>query len=243
MGPVPARGGEGLRSLSQQRAIVLEALQRQDDAVTAAGLADELGLHVNTAREHLDALVERGLVERLRGPVAGRGRPAWTYSAAGQHEPDPRVREYVGLTIALAGHIHRTSSDPVAEGLDAGHAWGQALVAGEPLPRSAIAARRRVVDLLDLMGFHPKADGRVRQVALRRCPLLDAAIRNPQVVCSVHLGMARGALEALGADPSPTRLRPFAEPGACRLTLAGSSAAPAVPAVPDSPARGRIRGL
>lgn len=224
MGPAPARGGEGLPSLSQQRAMLLEALQRRDSVATVAGLAADLGLHTNTVREHLDALVERGLAVRERGRATGRGRPAWTYACASQHEPDVRVREYAGLTTALAGHIARTSSDPVTDALAAGQAWGRDLVDGQP-SGSSTSARRRLVALLEQMGFDPRADRQARRVSLRRCPLLDAAVRNPQVICSVHLGMARGALEALGADPTRTRLHPFAEPGACHLTLlAGRSA-------------------
>ncbi len=239
LGPFAARGSDGLPSLSPQRAIVLEALQRGDTAITAAALADELGLHVNTVREHLDALVERGLAARERGPVAGRGRPAWTYSPAAQHEPDPRVREYAGLAIALAGHIERTSADPVEDALAAGRAWGLEVAAGQPKPGSAVAARRRVVDLLDRMGFQPEADERALRLSLHRCPLLDAATRSPGVICSVHLGMARGVLEALGADTLHTRLDPFAEPGACRLVLAGARSAPGSARPPESRTNGR----
>jgi len=76
--------------------------------------------------------------------------------------------------------------------------------------------------MLDGLGFAPSADARVGVVKLHRCPLLEAAHRNPQVVCAVHLGMARGALDELGADPERTEetaLQPFSEPGACRLDL------------------------
>jgi predicted ArsR family transcriptional regulator len=56
-------------------------------------------------------------------------------------------------------------------------------------------------------------------VRLRRCPLLEAARQEPEVVCSVHLGVLEGALEALGSLCVRPTLVPFAEPGACRLTL------------------------
>ena len=110
--------------------------------------------------------------------------------------------------------------------------WGRELVRGSQLSqdqvlgpavkRSAVATRRTVVSLLDELGFAPSADARVRVVRLRRCPLLEAAHRNPEVVCSVHLGLVRGALDELGADPGRTEaiaLQPFSEPGACRLDM------------------------
>lgn len=83
----------------------------------------------------------------------------------------------------------------------------------------AIAARHEVVSLLDRLGFAPRADDDAASVALTRCPLLEAAYRNPEIVCAVHLGLAQGALERLGAPREGTSLLPFAEPGACRLHL------------------------
>jgi hypothetical protein len=44
------------------------------------------------------------------------------------------------------------------------------------------------------------------------------------VVCQVHLGIVRGALEVYRGDPEPTALLPFAEPGACRLHLRTAAA-------------------
>jgi predicted ArsR family transcriptional regulator len=76
-----------------------------------------------------------------------------------------------------------------------------------------------VVSLLDAVGFAPQPDARSSTVRLTRCPLLEAAHKHPDVVCGVHLGLARGALEEYGADPDGTELLPFAEPGACRLHL------------------------
>jgi predicted ArsR family transcriptional regulator len=76
-----------------------------------------------------------------------------------------------------------------------------------------------VVSLLDDIGFAPRADARSSVVRLTRCPLLEAAHKYPDIVCGVHLGLARGALEEYRADPGGTELLPFAEPGACLLRL------------------------
>jgi hypothetical protein len=54
--------------------------------------------------------------------------------------------------------------------------------------------------------------------------LLDAATEYPDVVCAVHLGIARGALEEYDADPADVALQPFSEPGACRLHLGAGPA-------------------
>lgn len=217
------RGGAAGPRLSGQRAVVLERLQQAGAPTTIAALAAELGVHQNTVREHLDALVGLGLAVRGQEKGRGRGRPAWIYAAATDNvEPDQRVRDYAGLATALAAHIARTSDDPRAAALDAGRAWGRELAAGrrrEPATSTAAAARRQVIDLLRELGFDPLADPAATTAALRRCPLLDAAKRYPGVVCQVHLGMVRGAMDMVGGDPQRTDLLPFAERGACRLRL------------------------
>lgn len=223
LGPLPARHAGSSPPLSAQRTRVLEELQRSGTATTVEVAAADLGIHPNTARKHLDALVERGLATRDLQPAAGRGRPAWSYAAdVRRAEPDPRVRDYAGLATALAAQLSRTSEDPQAAALAAGESWGRSLVAGEP-SGTATYARRRVVSLLDELGFAPAADDRATMVRLRRCPLLDAARANPEVVCSVHLGIARGAVASLGGDPDRTSLAAFAESGACVLTLLSRS--------------------
>lgn len=225
MGPAPARGASGPPALTAQRAALLEAVQHAREPVTTSELAGSTGLHENTIREHLDALVARGLLRREPRKAAGRGRPAMGYVAAERSEPDPRVQEYVGLTTALAGHISRTSDDPVREARETGRAWSQELPGLEPQP-SGREARQRIVELFAELGFAPETSGEASCVALRRCPLLDAAQRYPEVICAAHRGLAEGTLERLGGDPASVRLEPFAAPGACYLSFTDPDVAP-----------------
>lgn len=195
---------------------MLAALGDAPTPLPLASLAAKTGLHVNTLREHLEALVEQGLARRRRADPHGRGRPAWLYSATGR-ERNGTVAEYAGLAVSLAEVISRTSSAPWDDAVAAGVAWGRTLV-GAHGPLAPAEARRQVVDLLEDLRFSPETEDGV-SVRLTRCPLLEAARKYPGVVCGVHLGITRGALEQLGADPTGTSLHPFAEPGACRLHL------------------------
>jgi predicted ArsR family transcriptional regulator len=194
-------------------------LRTQAEPTTLAALATASGLHANTVGEHLHALVSSGLARRHPEAPEGRGRPAWLYEATGKDVASHP--EYAGLASALAAAIHRTSTSPTEDAVDAGRGWGHQLARerGARPASSAVAARREVVGLLDEMGFAPQADARSAVVALTRCPLLETAHEYPDVVCGVHLGLVRGALEEYGADPDGTELVPFAEPGACRLHL------------------------
>jgi len=213
-------------SISPAQSVVLDELALSEAFRLVSDLAETLGQHTNTVREHLDALVAAGLVERQPGRSAGRGRPANRYRARSVEQTQPAVREYAGLASALAEHIARTSANPKAEALAAGVRWGEQLASarvgerdGGPQPGTPTGARRGVVEIMSDLGFAPEADSRAAMVRLRRCPLLETARRHPEVVCAVHLGVARGALSTLGGDPERADLVPFAEVGACRLHL------------------------
>ena len=224
-GPLPARRPRRLPPLTRARAAVLQRLADQPEPCRVAALAAVTRQHPNTVREHLDALVADGYATRVAAEPDGRGRPAWLYAAVDRSEVAGEdvvvAREYAGLAAALAAHLARSSGEPVEESREAGALWGRqlALASGrEPAP-NATAARRQVVAMLGELGFDPDADDRAAVVKLRRCPLLEAAHEHPEVVCNVHLGLVSAALEELGADPEGAALKPFSEPGACRLEL------------------------
>jgi len=196
---------------------VLDLLRDRPEPLSQAALVEASGLHANTVREHLDGLRRRGLVRRLRAESSGRGRPAWLYEAT---DNEATASEYGGLAAALAAAIARTSHRPGEIAASAGEEWGHDLARDRgATPTQPTTARRHVVALLDELGFEPEGGGSPDQVRLTQCPLLEAAHRYPEVVCAVHLGIVRGALEEYGADPAGARLVPFAEPGACRLVV------------------------
>ncbi|OBH33584.1 transcriptional regulator [Mycobacterium sp. E342] len=220
LGPEPTPVLRSAIALSGQRLRVLEYV-RAYSPVRVADAATALDLHPNTVREHLDAVVELGLVERSTATALGRGRPATLYRVSAA-DPAVAVRDYAGLATALAGHLARTSAHPERDAQAAGIEWGRELIdvhgqaGGDP--------RQSVLEALARLGFapddEPDTSGAHPGIALRRCPLLDAARRYPAIVCQVHLGIVEGMLERLGA-PSVRGLDlvPFAEPGACRLFL------------------------
>ncbi|WP_240641593.1 helix-turn-helix transcriptional regulator [Nocardioides ferulae] len=221
LGPRPARSASG-RAMSPSRAALLETLQAQPDPTSLQALVTMTGLHANTVREHLDALIRRGLVTREQAPPSGRGRPGWLYRAT-HRGGEPERPEYAGLAATLAAVVTRTSPDPARDARAAGADWGRRLAqdAGAPDAPGPEAARRQVGRIFEQMGFEPESedDGDATTMRLTRCPLLEAAHQNREVVCSVHLGIAEGAMEVYGEDGSGSELVPFAEPGACLLHL------------------------
>jgi predicted ArsR family transcriptional regulator len=216
--------------LSGARAKILKILVDHPKPCTVTSLSIQTAQHPNTIREHLDGLVDDGLAIRYRTPTQLRGRPAWLYESA--VDSDPRGQEYAGLASALAGQIAKTSAHPRADAIEAGRRWGRELVqmssaaAGatskSEVEPSATANNLELLALLSELGFAPSLDPQLNVIRLHRCPLLEAAYRFPEVICGVHLGIIRGALNELGADQDQsghTDLQAFSEPGACRLEL------------------------
>lgn len=224
---MPARHSDQAAALTRPRARVLELLQQLDFPVSAEDVARRFGQHVNTVRLHLDYLAQSGLALRERAPGTGRGRPTWHYRAnPDRPEPDLRVREYSALAGALAAHIVRTSPLPTEDAHAAGMEWGRQEARERDLHDTSSAdARRAVVSILDELGFAPAANQRRTTVHLTNCPLLDVAAHYPEVICQVHRGLIAGLLEALGKDPKGADLRPFSDPGSCRLHLDAARAA------------------
>lgn len=182
--------------MSTARAALLAYIQERGEPVSVKDLSEASGQHPNTVREHLEALVESGLVDRRDDIPQGRGRPAGLYTPRGSAAPLHGAREYAVLAEALAAHLKRTASDPSAEAMEAGYAWGEQLVSSGDDPMVTLAE----------LGFSPERtdDGRIR---LTRCPIISAAQRNPDVVCNVH----RGLLKALIGDD--VELTPFVSGG------------------------------
>lgn len=205
--------------LSGQRAAVLRQLLEHPEGARITTLAAELDLHPSTIREHAEALTEAGLAERTRAEPSGRGRPAWLYSAAdsGVDSPlaDPRLRDYAGLAMSLASALTRISTDLEEDAVAAGIDWGRELAEADT---TVGPPEERVVAVLTQLGFAPQP-GPGSSIALTQCPLLDAARRYPDVVCRVHLGIVRGALEVFDGTRTASNLRPFAAEGSCTLEL------------------------
>lgn len=215
------------RNLTPERADLLEKLSNQPDPIGIFALTTLTGRHPNTLRDHLAGLMDAGLVIRHRAQHEGRGRPAWLYQAVG---PGPSQTDHAEIAAALAWTLGETSGDVVVEATNAGRRRGRELCREHGIghQQSEQDARARVVDVMEELGFAPEADQEVTRVRLTRCPLLQAAHTNEQIVCGMHEGLVQGVLDVCGAPAVDVALTPFAEPGACLLDLsdAGAAAAP-----------------
>jgi predicted ArsR family transcriptional regulator len=97
----------------QSRARVLDLLRTAGSPLGVHEVADRTGLHPNTARFHLDKLVEAGLAARERQARATPGRPGMAYRAAGGGLTGER--RYRLLAEMLTTHITGVMPDPARQ--------------------------------------------------------------------------------------------------------------------------------
>jgi len=206
------------------QAQVLHLLAGAGRPITAADLATVRGLHTNTAREHLDALVGLGLVRRDNEPPSGRGRPAYRYAVAPAPSP---VGAHAALVTALVDHLAAAETDPRAAAVQLGAVYGRDHGAEADAPGEHRSPERRATSLITsamtTLGFSPEPIGGGADLVLRTCPLLDAARHRPEVVCGFHEGLVQGLAEQAGVASALITLTPFSEPDGCRLQLLASS--------------------
>lgn len=204
---------------SRPRRRLLELLRAGEAPRDAQELAAATGLHVTTVRFHLDLLRRVGLVDSHSQPRGTRGRPRIVYTAVDHAE----AGGYPALTRLLAAHLADTPEARAVRAEQAGMDWAAEFTAetDQPPQVGTHEAARTVTRLFAELGFDPElvSDEADRHIRLHSCPFRDAARANPEVVCSIHLGLLRGTLARLGAPPTATQLLPFVEPELCLATL------------------------
>lgn len=211
-----------------------ELLQELRDAGAPLGVAElagRLGVHPNTVRFHLDALVNEGTVQPATEETPGPGRPRTVYT------PRPGLdrggsRGFRLLAEMLLGRLAAAEPD-LESAVATGRVWGRHLIGTKPRSPNrptAEEAAERLTGLLDRLGFEPEAgppgSAGPLHLRLRRCPFLELAEEYPELICPMHLGLMQGALSELDAPISADRLDPFAATDACiaqlRLTPAAA---------------------
>jgi predicted ArsR family transcriptional regulator len=197
-----------IRGFGPSRAEVLEHLRSTGTAEPVAAIATAVGLHENTTRFHLDALIEAGMVHREAEARQQPGRPRVLYRA----DPLPTQAPYEDLAAAMVRHFAGPMEDRGTRAEQAGKAWGSELLAGLPAEPGGMP---RLVTCLTRMGYEPLlVAGPPPILELRPCPYASLAGEDPDTVCRLHLGLIRGLMDDL--DPwEVSAIEPYATPELC----------------------------
>ncbi|MGE2833602.1 helix-turn-helix transcriptional regulator [Mycobacterium sp. SMC-4] len=205
------------RTAGQQRQRVLTLLRQSDSPLDAHGVAESLGIHITTARFHLSALEDRGLIRRSahrRGP--GAGRPRVTYEVV------PRL-DYADIVALFAQHLGGSAEEREARSLRIGADLAHRVRLARP--RSESTVTDLVVATLDELGFQVSSVlnsfGEV-MIEICTCPLADIATTAPEVVRGIQQGLIQEVIDinadALGKNHR-VQVKPDPRGGACQVSL------------------------
>jgi predicted ArsR family transcriptional regulator len=206
-----------LKALADETRYAMYAqLATSTQPLTAAELADALGLHANTVRLHLERMREAGLVDVEpvhRGTV---GRPQHVYSLAfgapGITFDPPSHALLAGLLAGLAERVGADAADADA----IGESWGRD-AAKRTRSRSCVKA---LAGELERLGFEPAAEVENDDVTISflRCPFRELAEAYPELVCNLHRGICRGVVDEVGGG-TVDGFSTLYDPDPCRVTV------------------------
>jgi predicted ArsR family transcriptional regulator len=221
--PTDTPAGAG-PAVPARRDLILQLLRTSTEPRSILSMADEMAVHPNTIRFHLDALVRTGRVEQVSGDTTGPGRPPALFRASRRMDPAGPTN-YRLLANILTSHLAAT---PTAAAVELGRSWGPSVAVGHR-PRGAPSKTQSITDLTELLadlGFQPEtsAGPRATEIRLRHCPFHDLVETHGDMICSVHLGLMQGALASMRAPVTVDHLDPFVEPDLCVAHLAPTSA-------------------
>jgi predicted ArsR family transcriptional regulator len=224
--------------LGESRARVLDLLRAAGRPLGVQEIAEQAGLHPNTARFHLDALVDAGLAAREPQPRETPGRPSMVYRVTETDGPTGQ-RRYRLLAEMLTSMIAGVMPEPGQAAEEAGREWGRYLTE-QPPPFQRVTAEEameKLTEALAELGFSPEVvpEDAGYRLRLHQCPFREVAERHQSVVCALHLGLMQGVLEQLRAPVTADRLLPFAEPSVCIAHLSTGKGQPAEAGRPSRP--------
>lgn len=162
--------------------------------VDVAELTAHFGLNHNAIRQHLAKLVDAELLVETAAAPTGRGRPRLIYAL------DPSAESRWGVTgpyerlAMLLTEVVRSGDTPEQVGRRAGLRQRLGHRAASNEPAAAFA------DVMGRQGFDPVLTQRGDdiEVTLQTCPFASAVLTDPDTVCELHLGLARGIAESVG---------------------------------------------
>lgn len=203
---------------SETRQRIVDRLRSAGDPVDASRLADELDMHVTTVRSHLAVLERAGLVQSRPIHTGRPGRPAVAWAVSPQARDEGRVSNYRLLAQILIDGLADGSPvrDRSAWAQSLGERWAPRLLASMGLAEEpdALAA---VHESFERLGFSPHSTA--SEMRLHACPFGELAVGHEDIVCDLHLGMARGMFREHDAEVDAGELTPFMEPSLCVLEL------------------------
>lgn len=213
--------------LSPKQRVVLNTLQDFPQGARASEIAELLGMHVNTARGHLDELVARNAVRVVTAPARGRGRPSLIFQV---RVPDNRsiAEEYVALIGVLAEMIadkEKFTEEDYQRAVEIGRRWAQTMDMSDSLDPTVNDPMTPLFRKLRDMGFDPAILPRELEntgstaVDLHACPFVANGVSPTPFVCAIHDGFLQETLDSQTEEKLQLKLIPLNRNGICQVAV------------------------
>lgn len=240
-------GTTGRSDYGGRRTHIIQLLRDSKDPLSVSEVADRVGIHLNTARFHLESLVDSGLAQRTQQPRSTPGRPKILYLGTLPNQTHERAQAYRVLAEALTIAVADNVPDASAIMYSVGKRWGQFVTEApsEAEHPSDDDLLTRVLTKLDALWFAPELTDDLGQstrdadqvtgktniapdeehrfdergLLFHNCPFADAARSAPEAVCALHAGLLNGSLEELNSTQRTTRIVPLLGQHHCAAPL------------------------
>nr|WP_246372545.1 hypothetical protein [Gordonia humi] len=189
-------------------------MEASDVGLDATEVAEALGLHVTSARFHLNNLVASGDAVTEQLAPEGVGRPRVAYSVA-----PPAASDSLGhLLLMQLGTTATAREDSAAT---AGRAWSRrhgAASSQTALPDPVIAVQSALSDL-GMAVTDIESDLESHRITVCSCPLPDLVGSLPEVARGTVRGVAEEALAGIAETFGIGHLVQATTPDDCSVTL------------------------
>ncbi|MDR1799013.1 MAG: helix-turn-helix domain-containing protein [Bifidobacteriaceae bacterium] len=217
-------GTTGRSDHGGRRTHIIQILRDTRVPLSVQEVADKVGIHVNTARFHLESLVDAGLATRETAERDTPGRPKVVYLGTLPNQTHERAQGYRLLAEILTTAIAQSKTHSGEWLYTVGQEWGRYLTTRlapfETLDEHEIT--NRLVNKLDALWFAPELVDTGREpprLLLHNCPFASAARKAPAVVCQLHAGMINASLEEMHSNYRLEELHPRSAPHLCEGCL------------------------
>jgi predicted ArsR family transcriptional regulator len=184
-------------------------------SATLPDLAGAASVHPNTARSHLTALEQAGVVEAETQQLHTRGRPPLRYRLASDFTQP--ASDFRGMAEVLAAALSRSES-PAQDVRAVGEEWGRYLL-GRPGDHDAT---QELPQALERIGFDATCcDG---TLTLRACPCRLVSPTRPELICDLAVAVAEGVLAGSGSGLTVTDRHHDPEARRCSARLRPTNA-------------------
>lgn len=171
-------GTTGRSEHGGRRTHVIQLLRDNKEPLSVADVAAKVGIHINTARFHLESLVDAGLADRAAQLRTTPGRPKVLYVGTLPNQTHERAQAYRLLADALTTAVAHNVPNPTKVMYDLGLTWGRYLT---DAPTEGVVP----------------TEGEITAQLLAK---LDALWFAPELASINKAGSAMGTIVALGAD-------------------------------------------